>query len=65
MEWDDQLRLLSSVTFAGEPAGLPKSTGTQMFESLEADDILFMDSSHVIRPRRHVVFEYLEVLPAG
>lgn len=33
------------------------------FERLEADDLLFIDSSHVIRPDGDVLFEYLEVLP--
>ena len=35
----------------------------QMFQELEADDILFIDSSHMIRPQGDVVFEYLELLP--
>lgn len=35
----------------------------RMFEKLETDDILFIDSSHVIRPRGDVLFEYLEILP--
>jgi predicted O-methyltransferase YrrM len=30
---------------------------------LQADDLLFIDSSHVIRPQGDVLFEYLEVLP--
>jgi predicted O-methyltransferase YrrM len=34
-----------------------------LFTSLEAGDILFIDSSHVIRPQGDVLFEYLEVLP--
>ncbi len=33
------------------------------FSELESDDILFIDSSHVIRPEGDVVFEYLELLP--
>jgi len=33
------------------------------FQQLEADDILFIDSSHVIRPQGDVLFEYLEVIP--
>ena len=33
------------------------------FEQLEANDILFIDSSHIIRPQGDVLFEYLEVLP--
>ena len=33
-----------------------------LFDDLEADDILFIDSSHVIRPQGDVLFEVLEVL---
>jgi hypothetical protein len=33
------------------------------FDTLDANDILFVDSSHVIRPQGDVVFEFLEVLP--
>lgn len=33
------------------------------FEALEANDILFIDSSHVIRSGNDVHFEFLEVLP--
>jgi hypothetical protein len=33
------------------------------FETLQAGDILFIDSSHVIRPQGDVLFEYLEILP--
>jgi len=35
----------------------------QLFRSLTADDILFIDSSHMIRPQGDVLFEYLEILP--
>jgi hypothetical protein len=34
------------------------------FAALEADDILFIDSSHVIRPQGDVVFEFLQLLPS-
>ncbi|HEY0039044.1 MAG TPA: class I SAM-dependent methyltransferase [Flavisolibacter sp.] len=34
------------------------------FESLVENDILFIDSSHVIRPEGDVLFEYLNLLPA-
>jgi len=34
-----------------------------LFLQLERNDILFIDSSHVIRPQGDVLFEYLEVLP--
>lgn len=33
------------------------------FLELEENDILFIDSSHVIRPQGDVLFEYLELLP--
>lgn len=35
----------------------------RFFSELEANDILFIDSSHVIRPQGDVLFEYLELLP--
>ncbi len=35
----------------------------EQFMALEVGDILFIDSSHVIRPQGDVVYEYLEVLP--
>ncbi len=35
----------------------------KLFSSLEAGDILFIDSSHMIRPQGDVLFEYLEILP--
>jgi hypothetical protein len=34
-----------------------------MFEKLMANDILFIDSSHIIRPGGDVLIEYLEILP--
>lgn len=34
-----------------------------LFQSLESGDILFIDSSHVIRPQGDVTFLFLEVLP--
>lgn len=33
------------------------------FSELEEGDILFIDSSHIIRPQGDVLFEYLELLP--
>lgn len=33
------------------------------FSQLEENDILFIDSSHIIRPQGDVLFEYLELLP--
>lgn len=35
-----------------------------LFKELQQNDILFIDSSHVIRPQGDVVIEYLEILPA-
>lgn len=34
-----------------------------MFEELEAGDVLFIDSSHIIRPQGDVLHEYLNILP--
>lgn len=34
------------------------------FQQLGNNDILFIDSSHIIRPQGDVLFEYLEVLPS-
>lgn len=34
-----------------------------MFNKLSENDILFIDSSHMIRPQGDVLFEYLELLP--
>jgi predicted O-methyltransferase YrrM len=34
-----------------------------LFRELDRDDLLFIDSSHVIRPQGDVVTEYLEILP--
>lgn len=33
------------------------------FSALEENDILFIDSSHIIRPQGDVVYEFLELLP--
>ena len=35
----------------------------KMFSLLKNDDILFIDSSHIIRPQGDVLYEYLEILP--
>jgi hypothetical protein len=34
-----------------------------LFKTLDENDILFIDSSHIIRPNGDVLFEYLEILP--
>lgn len=40
-----------------------ETLGLDLFQRLEPNDILFIDSSHVIRPQGDVLFEYLEILP--
>lgn len=40
-----------------------QDVGFEIFESLRAGDILFIDSSHVLRAGNDVEFEYLELLP--
>jgi hypothetical protein len=35
----------------------------EIFKALKKDDILFVDSSHIIRPQGDVLVEYLEILP--
>ena len=34
-----------------------------LFAELDVDDLLFIDSSHMIRPQGDVLFEYLELIP--
>ena len=41
-----------------------ENLGTSLFQQLGWDDILFIDSSHIIRPGGDVLFEYLELLPS-
>ena len=36
----------------------------EFFKQLQENDLLFIDSSHIIRPENDVLFEYLEILPA-
>jgi predicted O-methyltransferase YrrM len=38
-------------------------TAPELFAGLGRDDVLFIDSSHVLRPQGDVVFEYLDLLP--
>lgn len=40
-----------------------ESVDKEIFSSLEENDILFIDSSHMIRPQGDVLCEYLELLP--
>ena len=41
-----------------------EDVGKELFSELQKDDILFIDSSHIIRPQGDVLFECLELLPA-
>ena len=36
---------------------------SHFFQQLKSNDLLFIDSSHIIRPQGDVLFEYLELLP--
>jgi predicted O-methyltransferase YrrM len=56
MPWLEQLEV---KVLRSKVEDLPLST----FSSLQAGDILFIDSSHIIRPQGDVLFEYLEILP--
>ena len=40
-----------------------EDVGVEIFKSLDAGDLLFIDSSHVIRSNGDVLFLYLEVIP--
>jgi len=48
------------VTVIRKPA---EEVDAAVFEDLQENDILFIDSSHIIRPQGDVLFEYLELLP--
>jgi hypothetical protein len=40
-----------------------EDVGVEFFSQLEENDILFIDSSHIIRAQGDVLFEYFELLP--
>jgi hypothetical protein len=40
-----------------------EETDLSLFQSLEAGDLLFIDTSHVIRPENDVLHIYFEILP--
>ena len=42
---------------------LVEECDSNIFSSLEENDILFIDSSHIIRPQGDVLKEYLEIIP--
>lgn len=41
-----------------------ENVSLDLFSTLEENDILFIDSSHIVRPENDVLFEYLEILPS-
>jgi hypothetical protein len=57
MPWLEQL----GVTVLRERV---ESVNMERFQSLESGDLLFIDSSHMVRPQGDVTFEILEVLPS-
>lgn len=57
MPW---LESLEGIEILRQPV---EAVGRQIFADLGRNDILFIDSSHVIRPQGDVVVEYLEILP--
>ena len=56
IEWLEQL----NVKVIRE---IVEKTDINVFGTLANNDILFIDSSHIIRPQGDVLFEYLELLP--
>ncbi len=43
---------------------LVENTDIKFFQELDENDILFIDSSHIIRPQGDVLYEFLEILPS-
>ena len=41
-----------------------ETLGAAYFQRLAANDILFIDSSHMIRPQGDVLFEFFEIIPS-
>ena len=58
MEWLEKKKDIRLIRQSVEKVDLA------VFGTLEENDILFIDSSHIIRPENDVLFEYLELLPA-
>jgi predicted O-methyltransferase YrrM len=56
VDWLEQL----GVNVIRKPVEL---IDTSLFSQLDNNDILFIDSSHMIRPQGDVLFEYFEILP--
>jgi predicted O-methyltransferase YrrM len=60
---NDKLRSLVSERNVGLLACQVQDAGFEIFESLSANDLLFIDSSHVSKKDSDVDFLFLEVLP--
>jgi predicted O-methyltransferase YrrM len=58
-EWNYWLEKINAKVIREKAENIDK----QIFLELEPNDILFIDSSHIIRPQGDVLFEYMEVLP--
>lgn len=58
MPW---LEKVDEVTLVKERV---ETVGMELFSSLQENDILFIDSSHIIRPENDVLFVYMEILPS-
>ena len=43
---------------------LVENVDVSFFSVLQNNDILFIDSSHMIRPQGDVLYEFLEILPS-
>ena len=54
------LKSVSKIEFVEE---MVENLNTSFFEILTEGDILFIDSTHMIRPQGDVLFEILEILP--
>jgi hypothetical protein len=56
MEWLEDLGITVNRS-------LVEDCDLKMFEELKTNDILFIDSSHIIRPQGDVLTEYLQIIP--
>ena len=57
-------RWLEEITDLSVLRSRVEEVGSELFHELGSGDVLFIDSSHMIRPGGDVLFEYLQVLPS-
>lgn len=57
LDWLENIKEIQLIRESVEKVSM------EVFTSLQENDILFIDSSHIIRPENDVLFEYLELLP--